>query len=292
MNLLFFINPISGGVNKTQIIEDINSLCDLHNINYEIYITRSRDNKGLRTLLDQLKPDRIIVVGGDGTMNCAVNKMAYLKIPFGLISLGSANGTAREFNLATNCIDALTDAVFSKNYIESDIIEVNGNLCIHLSDIGTNAEIVGKFEKEPERGFMSYAKHLFSTLKKTEEKEFKIYIDKEEHIWKGYMLTFANASRYGSGIIINPGGNTSDGFFELCNMKKLSLEAILKLGLSKYSEEISLSDYIQQVRTKKAIIETSKKYTLQIDGEIIGDFSRFEVNIKESYFKFVIPIRY
>jgi diacylglycerol kinase family enzyme len=103
------------------------------------------------------------------------------------------------------------------------------------------------------------------------------------------MLTFANASKYGSGIIINPGGDISDGVFELCNVKDLSIEALLMMGFSKYSDSVSLSDFIDQIKTTKALVETKQPYLLQIDGEVIGEFSRFEIEIKHKYFRFVIP---
>lgn len=289
MNILFYINPISGGVDKSQISDDIVSLCELHNIGFKFYFSKKENNRALFSVLDNFTPDRIVVVGGDGTMNFVVDKLAHLNIPFGLVSLGSANGTAKEINLSTNSLEALSDAVFSQNFLLSDVIEINKKICLHLADIGTNAEIVNKFEEEPERGFISYAKHLFSTIVETQEKKFIIKANNREFLWKGYMLTFANASKYGSGIIINPGGDISDGYFELCNMKDLSIEALLMMGFSKYSDEVSLSDYIQQIKTKKAIIETSQAYTLQIDGEIIGEFSKFEVEIKPNYFRFVIP---
>ena len=287
MNPLFIINPISGGVDKSQIISEITSLCKLHNIAYSIYIW----NKDV-DLIEHLKtfnPDRIVVIGGDGTLNFAVSKLSFLNIPFGLVSLGSANGTAKEINLSTNSIEALTDAVFSNKFLYTDVLEINGNICVHLSDIGTNAELVEKFEKEPERGFMSYAKHLFSTLTETKEKEFIIKANNQTYNWKGYMLTFANASKYGSGIIINPGGDITDGLFELCNVKDLSIEALLMMGFSKYTDNVNFSEYIDQIKTTKAIVETKKPYTLQIDGEIIGEFSKFIIEINPKYFRFVIP---
>ena len=287
MKPLFVINPISGGVDKTQILEEISSLCELHEIEHRIYIWENKHN--IRESFEGFAVDRIVVVGGDGTLNFAVTNLAYLGVPFGLVSLGSANGTAKEINLSTNSFEALNDAVFSNNFLNTDVIDVNGNICIHLSDIGTNAELVEKFEKEPERGFMSYAKHLFSTLIETKEKDFYIYSNGNNYKWRGYMLTFANASKYGSGVIINPNGDISDGFFELCNVKDLSVEALLMMGFTKYSDNVSLTDFIDQIKTTKAIVETKQPYLLQIDGEIIGEFSRFEINIKPSYFRFVIP---
>ncbi len=286
MNPLFIINPVSGGVDKTLILEEISSLCKLHGIDHSIYIWEKHIN--LEASLREFNPDRIVVIGGDGTLNFAVSNLAYLNVPFGLVSLGSSNGTAKEINLSTNSIEALTDAVFSTNFLDTDVLDINGNICVHLSDIGTNAELVKKFEQEPERGFMSYAKHLYSTLIETQEKEFAINANGENVVWRGYMLAFANASKYGSGIIINPHGNISDGYFELCNVRDLSVEALLMMGFSKYSEGVSLTEYIQQIKTTRATVETQKPYLLQIDGEIIGEFTNFEIEIKPKYFRFVI----
>ena len=287
MKILFFINPISGGVNKSEVKENIISLCELLLIEFKIHVWEVGEVDV--DVLGEFTPDRIVVVGGDGTLNHVVDRFAYLNIPFGFISLGSANGTAKEIGLSTNMMEALSDAVLSNNYMESDILLINDNICIHLAGIGTNAEIVSKFEQEPERGFMSYAKHLFSTIIETKKKDFIIKVDSKAINWRGYMLTFANASKYGSGIIINPGGKINDGVFELCNVKDLSIEALFMMGLSKYSEEVSLSDYIEQISTKSAVVETKEPYLLQIDGEIMGEFSRFVISLKPNYFKFVIP---
>lgn len=287
MKPLFVINPVSGGVDKTLILEEITSLCKLHVIEHRVYIWERDSN--IKNSFDGFAVDRVVVVGGDGTLNFAVSTLAYLGVPFGLVSLGSANGTAKEINLSSNSFEALTDAVFSNSFLDTDVIDINGNICIHLSDIGTNAELVEKFDKEPERGFMSYAKHLFSTLIETKEKDFSITSNGSDYEWRGYMLTFANASKYGSGIIINPNGNISDGFFELCNVKDLSVEALLMMGFTKYSDNVSLTDFIDQIKTTHAVVETKQPYLLQIDGEIIGEFSRFEINIKPGYFRFVIP---
>lgn len=287
MKILFIINPISGGVDKSQISEEILSLCEFHNIDYQLFVWS--DSEEIVDVTDEFIPERIVVIGGDGTLNYSVRNLAYLGVPFGLVSLGSANGTAKELKLSNNSIEALTDAIFSNNFISTDVVDINGHISIHLADIGTNAEIVKKFEQEPERGFMSYAKHLFSTIIETKEKEFVINVNNEVVVWKGYMLAFANASKYGSGIIINPNGNISDGVFELCNVKDLSVEALLMMGFSKYSENVSLADYIQQIKTTKAIVETEYPNLLQVDGEIIGEFTKFEVSIKSNFFKFVIP---
>jgi diacylglycerol kinase family enzyme len=286
MKLLFVVNPISGGVDKSQIIEEITSLCTLHSIVHKIFIwEKELDVMGF---IVGFTPSRIIVVGGDGTLNFAVDKLAHLNLPFGLVSLGSANGTAKEINLSTNSLEALTDAVFSNNFLYSDVVFINEHLSVHLADIGLNAEIVNKFDQEPERGFMSYAKHLFSTIIETKEKDFRIEANGEVYFWRGYMLTFANASRYGSGIIINPDGDITDGYFELCNVKDLSIEALLMLGFSKYSEGVILSNYIDQIKTKQAVVETTKPYLLQADGELIGEFTRFEIRIEPRYFRFVV----
>lgn len=287
MNILFVLNPVSGGVDKSSILEEINSLAQLHNINHKVFIWEK--HLEVQDCLVDFSPQRIVVVGGDGTLNYSVNRLAYLNIPFGLVSLGSANGTAKEINLSNNSIEALTDAVFSNNLIYSDVVLINGRISVHLADIGLNAEIVKKFEQEPERGFMSYAKHLFSTLIETKEKEFFISANGQDFVLKGFMLAFANASKYGSGIIINPKSDISDGYFELCNVKDLSVDALLTMGFSKYSDSVSLSDYIQQIKTTKATVRTKEPYLLQIDGEIIGEFTNFEIEIKSKYFRYVIP---
>ena len=289
MQILFFINPISGGFDKSEITDDIKVLCEMHDMKFQLYFTEQLNFKLKNKVNLKINPQRIIVIGGDGTIKQAVDLLAYLKVPFGVVPLGSANGTAKEIGLSTDYTTALLDAVFSENTLVSDVVSVNNKISVHLADIGTNSELISKFEQEPERGFMSYAKHLYSTIVETELKDFFIKANGLEYNWTGYMLSFANAAKYGSGIVINPGGDISDGFFELCNVKDLSLETILLLGLSKFADDIEMGEYIQQIKTKSAVVTTKEPHLLQIDGELIGEFTEFNIEIVPNYFKYIIP---
>jgi diacylglycerol kinase (ATP) len=287
MKILFVVNPISGGVDKSTIISDVENLCEFHKFQFIVYILKRKDSQ-LIELAQDFRPDRIVIIGGDGTINFVVSTLHHLKINFAIIPMGSANGMAKELDLNSNHIESLVEAVFSNKIIYIDALLINDNLCLHLADIGTNSDLVAKFENEPERGLMSYAKHLFSTLRESTEKVFAINSNGKIFNWRGHMLTFANAAQYGSGIIINPGGVVDDSFFELCNIKNMSLESILSILFTSINSGLGSNQNIDQIRTKKATVETLDKYLLQIDGELIGDFNKFEVVLADYKIPFVI----
>ena len=79
--------------------------------------------------MDLTEFDAIIVIGGDGTINEAVNglirsgKSHYL--PLGLIPSGSGNAFASDLNL--NSIDQAVENILKFNLMEIDVMKINYN---------------------------------------------------------------------------------------------------------------------------------------------------------------------
>lgn len=81
---------------------------------------------------------------------------------------------------------------------------------------------------------------------------------------KVVMAVIANASKYGTGAVINPDGKISDGEFEVVLVKRLGLFELLGMivtrkPLGKRKTEV--------VKCKRMKLTTSRPYPFQIDGE-------------------------
>jgi diacylglycerol kinase family enzyme len=199
-------------------------------------------------------------------------------IPLLIIPLGSANGMAKELGIA-NRPEAALDLISNGVTKNIDLLKINGNICIHLGDVGLNASIVKRFEKDPKRGLWTYARHLFKELFLIDAFHFNITVDNKSFKKKAVSVTVANASKYGTGAVINPLGQIDDGKFELVIIKPFPKIHLISITWKMFIGRLQTSEFVDVYTCKEATIQTSKKTTLQIDGEIIGKTKEIVVQI-------------
>jgi diacylglycerol kinase family enzyme len=151
---------------------------------------------------------------------------------------------------------------------------------VHLSDIGLNAKIVKRFEAEKSRGYLAYARLFIKELKQKRRISYQVIANGKRYNGKGYMIVVANATKYGTGAVINPIGNVSDGIFEICIVRQIKIITLLRSLLSIFNAKLrKREDLIKVFSCKKATIELKQAETLQVDGEVIGEVKKIEIKI-------------
>lgn len=278
MKLLIVKNPKSGNRANDNLFEVIKQKKQQYNWDVRLFAMDDGDAcEKITSEIDSFKPDALVAVGGDGTVNLVAEMGMKNKLPFAIIPAGSANGMSRELLIPNNYVEAF-DLLEKGKVIPIDLLMINGRICIHLADVGVNARIVKRFQKDKKRGVFTYAKYLFNELFLIKKYRFTIEYDGEKCITKGVSLTFANSSKYGTGAIINPRGKIDDGLFELCIMKPFPKTQLPVLTWKMFRGTLHTSDYFQIISCNEAKVHTSKKTTLQIDGEVIGKVQ--DINIR------------
>ncbi|RXM47856.1 diacylglycerol kinase family protein [Flavobacterium sp. YO12] len=286
-NILFVVNPISGDLDKTDLIDAVREFAAVNHFDLKVYeTTGENDLKEIQTLYNQYNPERIIIAGGDGTIKMVAEAMEQYDIILGILPAGSANGLSVDLNLPSSIEENLRIA-FLHHYIEMDMICINGKKSIHLSDLGLNANLVKNYEQSDLRGFWGYALQAFSALKESEEPFVAtISANNEEVEHTARMLVIANSQKYGTGVVINPNGAMNDGKFELVILKSLDLLLIGKIITGNMPID---SDDIVIISTDKATIKTDYPVNFQIDGEYCGAQTNLEVHILHKQMKIAIP---
>ena len=290
---LFVVNPISGDKDKSSFYEFIEEELDSEHASYEIFTTSGKEDEfKLKKLYQRLKPETMVAVGGDGTLQLVAKIAKKNSTTVGLIPFGSANGMARELNIP-KIPDRTLSLIPSERFTECwriirngkvkeiDLMQINkNNLSVHLSDIGLNAKIVKRFEAEKSRGYLAYARLFIKELKQKRRISYQVIANGKRYNGKGYMIVVANATKYGTGAVINPIGNVSDGIFEICIVRQIKIITLLRSLLSIFNAKLrKREDLIKVFSCKKATIELKQAETLQVDGEVIGEVKKIEIKI-------------
>ncbi|MBK5193442.1 MAG: acylglycerol kinase family protein, partial [Flavobacteriaceae bacterium] len=67
--ILMVVNPISGGIDKSKLIEAVKAEMNIRNYSLEIYKTSDdNDQAAIEKMIFKFQPERILVAGGDGTI--------------------------------------------------------------------------------------------------------------------------------------------------------------------------------------------------------------------------------
>ncbi len=284
--VLLVVNPISGDLDKTELIAQVEQkVCPSHP--YELYLTTGLDDQARITdLLNTFPARRVLVAGGDGTIKLVAEVLRDQKISLGILPTGSANGLARSLSIPDNLEEALRVAL-GHRFQDTDALCINNELCLHISDLGLNAELIHHYESGGVRGKLGYVLQTIPTLIDSDMPfTFEVTVDQGRCSKQGILLALANARKYGTGATINPEGNIDDGKFEVLVFKKLNILEIAKT----LQKEVQLDyDFAESVTTTHAVIHCPQPVPFQIDGEYCGEVQHLDVSILPHYLKIAIP---
>jgi diacylglycerol kinase (ATP) len=287
IKLLLVINPISGGSDKDNIIKEIDDIVQNQDAVLEVYqTTGENDEEHIKNIIKTKSIERILVAGGDGTIQLVAKAVLGLNIPLGIIPTGSANGLASNFKLPDN-LEEQVNIIFGNHFIDMDVISVNNHLCLHIADIGINAHLIKNYENSSLRGKLGYALQTIPTLIESDlPYHFSINLNGETIQKEGIMIAIANAKQFGTGAVINPEGMMDDGIFEVLIFKKMNVIDILKT-LSETSERDP--EFVESFATKQVTVHCNKKVHLQVDGEYLGEVNTIEAQIEPSKIRIMLP---
>ncbi len=229
----------------------------------------------LKTVIEKFIPTIIVAVGGDGTIKLVAESIIAKNIPIGIIPAGSANGMAMELGISKNAEMAM-DLILKGSIRNIHAIQINDQICLHLSDIGMNAHAMKLFEKQQVRGFWGYLMASIKVLWKSRQMTVELKLATENVRIKAEIIIIANGTKYGTGAIINPIGNLSDNLFEVIVVKKISVSEIYKMAVSHQAYDPAKTLIFQ---TNQLLILSKKKVHFQIDGEYLGKLNQVQAKL-------------
>lgn len=287
LKLLFVINPISGGKEKHDWENSIREYFKGKPHHVEFYLlTGTDDKRSVQHHIESINPDRVVAVGGDGTVKMLAELLKETTMALGILPAGSANGMAKELGIPLAAEEAL-NIVIDGDCKKIDVIKINDEeICIHVSDIGLNAMLVKQFEKSEKRGMWSYGKAIFKALWQIKKMKVTIKTDDANVTRDAYMVALANARKYGTGANINPDGNVADGKFEVVVVRKLNVFEITKAIITDRSFH---PQRIEVFSTRNLELNTRRKTYFQIDGEYKGKVANIKARLLPQIIMVMVP---
>lgn len=266
-NILFIINPISGGKDKLKIpaIIDANLDRTKFNPNYSFteYVGHAAEiaeeaaNKNF---------DIIVAVGGDGTINEIAAKVMQQQKILGIIPFGSGNGLARFLKIPMDTAKSI-QVLNGMNVTKIDTGTFNEKFFFNMAGMGFDAHISSVFVGNKKRGLSGYVKLGLKEMLDYKPQTYHLLIDGVHYTREAFVVSVANSSQYGNNAHVSPHASVTDGLLDICIIKSFPLYKIPLLAWYMMSATTDKSDMVEIIKGKNINITRVDDGAIHIDGE-------------------------
>lgn len=230
------------------------------------------------------KDDKIVILGGDGTLHYFVNGIRNIVIEqeIFLYKGGTGNDFSREFKNKeiiniTPYIKGLP--TFKINGDENNKVFINGvgfgldgAVCCGVNDSGTK------------KSGLAYIKNLLSLIKNFPRYDLEVWVDGVRHTYKKvWLATVTNGKYFGGGMKISPVSDRTDDILEMYVIHSVSFPKLLCIfptifiGKHMLFKKVGIS----LVKGRHFKLVSNAPLPFQCDGEVVVDVNEFEVNMEK-----------
>lgn len=302
----FIVNPSAASGRGYELWEKIK--CRLQeqfrHVAYEVLFSMYAGH--VFVLLSELKTkqdvDRIIVVGGDGTLHETINGLQPpMRVPIAFIPVGSSNDFARSLGLPVDCEESLALAV-SKNggqWVDS-CYAASGKFSrkfINGLGIGYDGRIVRQTEKSTlklllNKLHISSLMYVISGLiQAAAVRPFNARVTHDGTVTEFtdcYMILAMVNPFEGGGIYFGPTANSTDGLTDLVIIHgKPRLRFICHVLRALFKKPARGTGYTA-IPFTSAHVRFEEPQTAEVDGEYIGEFSEVSYQSLPQEFQLII----
>ena len=276
-NILCIVNPISGLKKSLKVYYELKDVIESHGFTSELLKTEYAGHaKKVVSELRLNQFNRILIFGGDGTVNEVVNGLYQSDLcsffPIGIIPTGSGNSIVHD-------IDCLDYNIAIKRALSDNIRLMDVNKAVFDNEVRLSVSVIGwgmfsfgnvLAEKLRFLGTIRY--DVASVIKLLEKTLYKasISIDGKTSDISCAFMVGCNSIHTGKGMKIAPSGSFYDEMIDMVVVKddvsRLQLVTIFK---KVYTGEHANLPYVHMSQVKSFSIDALQDSYFNVDGETI-----------------------
>ena len=217
----------------------------------------------------QHQVDLVIVGGGDGTLNAAVDGLVDTKLPLGILPLGTANDLARTLEIPNSLPEAC--AIIAKGQIQHiDLGWVNGKHFFNVASLGLSVQITQRLTKETKRrwGVLAYAITALQAIWQARPFRAEIRLNGESIPVKTIQIAIGNGRYYGGGMMVVHDATIDDQRLDLYSLELRHWWQIIALLPAMRQGRHTSWRGVRSLQGQEIEVYTRKPRPINTDGEI------------------------
>lgn len=217
----------------------------------------------------QHQVDLVIIGGGDGTLNAAVEGLVDAQLPLGILPMGTANDLARTLKIPTS-IPAACRIIAQGQIQQIDLGCVNGKYFFNVASCGLSVKITQRLTYKAKRrwGILAYATIAWQVLSKARPFRAEIRTASESIQVKTVQIAVGNGRHYGGGMTVASDAAIDDEQLDLYSLEIQHWWQILFLLPVLWLEPQAPSRQMRILHAQEIEIYTRRPLAINTDGEI------------------------
>ena len=262
---LIVVNPAAGGGRAGRLVPWIrDQIAQRSDLDLRV-TTGAGDAESLAAGAVAEGRERVVAVGGDGTVQEVLNGLLAAGIPgaeLGILPVGTGNDLARSLKLPGDPAEAWTVAIGSATRSLDVARATNGSggerWFASAGGIGFDAQVAAAMSTRRgwQAGKAGYLLTTLSELRRFENCRVRLMIDDEVIDASVLFVAFANGEYYGGGMRIAPGARTDDGRLDICVVGDISRATAIR----------QLPNLYRGTHVRHAAVSMHAGSTISIDG--------------------------
>ena len=271
------VNPVSGLKKSLKVYYEAKNHFEESKFNTSLFVSKYPNHiKEYVSKIDKNMFDRIVIFGGDGTINEVVNGLYdsnnLQSFKIGVIPTGSGNSVAHDTNLLDVKV-AIQKSVGS-NVIKMDVNQVDFDSFTRLSVsvLGWGMFSFGNIRAEKLRilGPIRYDVASIITLLEKKIHKAEIVIEGVPKLLECAFIVGCNSKHTGKGMIVAPKGGFSDKKIDLITVgKDVSRFQVFDIFQKVYKGTHIDLPYVENIQVDSFKIDPGQKSFYNIDGDIV-----------------------
>ncbi len=269
---LYIVNPVAGKGKSVQVWKNLEAKLRTRGISFEFRYTPGPDTvTAVAAQAVREGYDRVIAVGGDGTIREVAAALVGLEREFGVIPAGTGNDFARTLDLPSS-VDELIEVVTGNNITPSDLGQINGKYFVNIAGVGVDTEIAEDVNRSRVvvNGTVTYLLSAIRTVLRYSSPAMTITVDDEVIRGRVLVLAVANGKYYGGGVKMLPDARVDDGKFHVLVAKDVGRFEALRLLPLTYSGRHIHNRKCSVYTGVEVSVDADRPLAVQADGTLVG----------------------
>ncbi len=235
-----------------------------------------------------LKPyDKLIVVGGDGTVQSILSEIVERPLSIGIIPTGSGNDFARSMGVPLQ-VDLALEYILSGSARKMDILFTDGRYCMTIIGVGLDGMVAKVVNEAWYKRWLqkigladwSYILGFVSVLFRYKPGEVSICLDDQVYPFtQVWLVAVANFPYYGGGMKVCPEALMDDGLLDICVVHNISRLKLLLVFSKVFKGNHTTHPAVTMLRGKEVNISSEEPLMIHGDGEMMGQ-TPIEIRVK------------
>ena len=271
MHLKVIYNPSAGRGRARRRVPNVEAYLRLHGARVDCEPSSGPDDL-VRIAAESSRAgyDRVVVCGGDGTLNLALREFDLQKGVLALIPVGSGNDFAPAVRIPCN-VQKACDAVLHGRVREVDVALANNLRYLSVAGLGFDSE-VAEYANRNAKFLRGSAVYLYSILRVLPRFSPRAVDIRDVNGTRHNRIMFAaigNSRQYGGGIKITPHAVVDDGLLDLCIVHEGPLAKLLTTLPLAYTGAHVKSRFVETQRGCEFHFESEQPMMVCADGELL-----------------------